>query len=143
MAGKAKELQDSKYEVGYRRTPIHSRFQKGRSGNPGGRPRGMSVVRANTLVLKEAYRPVTVREGDKVVKMPAIQAVLRSQTSLAAKGNGPAQRAMLETVQTIERENAQVCKEETKKEITPMTETEIARGLAFALAKAAHEKERV
>jgi hypothetical protein len=38
--------------------------------------------------------------------MPAIQAVLRSQVALAAKGNGPAQRALIEVIQTIEREIA-------------------------------------
>ena len=45
-----------------------------------------------------------VREGDKIVKMPAIQAVHRSQIALAAKGNGPAQRAVLRVVQAIEKE---------------------------------------
>ena len=85
------------YEVGYGRPPVHTRFAKGKSGNAGGRPRGITPGRATALALKEIYRPVTVREGDKVIKMPAIQAVLRSQVALAAKGNGPAQRALLET----------------------------------------------
>ena len=44
------------------------------------------------LVLKEAYRSITVREGDEVFTLPAIQVVLRSQIARAAKGNGPAQR---------------------------------------------------
>ena len=45
-----------------------------------------------------------VREGDKIVKMPAIQAVHRSQIALAAKRNGPAQRAVFRVVQAIEKE---------------------------------------
>jgi hypothetical protein len=28
------------YKVGYKKPPLHSRFQKGQSGNPRGRPRG-------------------------------------------------------------------------------------------------------
>ena len=77
-------------EVGYGKPPSRTRFRKGISGNPGGRPRGITAGRATALAIKEAYRPVTVREGDKVITMPAIQAVLRSQIALAAKGNGPA-----------------------------------------------------
>jgi hypothetical protein len=49
---------------------------------------------------------VTVREGDKVLTMPAIHAVLRGPVALADKGNGPAQRTLIETVQAIERELA-------------------------------------
>jgi SRSO17 transposase len=37
-------------------------------------------------------------------KIPAIQAVHRAQVALAAKGNGPAQRAFLRIVQGIENE---------------------------------------
>jgi transposase len=40
---------------------------------PGGRPRGITAGRAMALAIKEAYRLVTVREGDKVLKLPAIQ----------------------------------------------------------------------
>jgi hypothetical protein len=38
--------------------------------------------------------------------MPAIQAVLRGLVASAAKGNGPAQRIVVETIQAIEREFA-------------------------------------
>lgn len=54
------------------------------------------------LLLKEAYRRVTVKEGDTVIRIPALQAVARSQIALAAKGNGPAQRAVIKTIQEIE-----------------------------------------
>jgi len=33
------EERKSRYEVGYRKPPRHGRFQKGRSGNPKGRPK--------------------------------------------------------------------------------------------------------
>ena len=32
--------QEGNYEVGYGKPPRHTRYQKGRSGNPAGRPRG-------------------------------------------------------------------------------------------------------
>jgi hypothetical protein len=63
----------------------------------------MTAGRANMLALKEVNRRVTVREGDKVLTLPAIQAVLRSMVAVAAKGNGPVQRFLVEVIQAIER----------------------------------------
>jgi hypothetical protein len=125
------------YEIGYGKPPRHTQFRKGQSGNPGGRPRGMTAGRANLLALKEAYRKVAVKERDTVVLMPAIQALLRSQVALAAKDNGPAQRAVFQQVQAIEHElgvasAAEAAKAKTK--ARPMTEREVARRIAFLLA---------
>ncbi len=130
------------YEVGYGRPPSHTRFRKGASGNSGGRPRGMTARRAIELALKEAYRPITVREGDKTFTLPAIQAVLRSQVALAAKGSGPAQRAIIERVQAIERELAAQAAAKDKAEANKpsMSNLEIARRLAFVLELAARGK---
>jgi hypothetical protein len=89
------------YTTGYGKPPLHTRFRKGQSGNPAGRPRNSDRLRAKALTLEEAYRAVVVREdGDgRAVPVPALQAVLRSQIALAMKGNGPAQRAVLAAVQ--------------------------------------------
>ena len=127
--------------VGYGQPPVHSRFRKGQSGNPGGRPRGVTAGRAMALALKEAYRPVAVKQGGKTVTMPALQAVLRSQVALAAKGNASAQRALFETVQAIEREvDARGARERPADETPELSEFEAARRVAFLLTKAAHDK---
>jgi hypothetical protein len=84
----------SPYAVGHRKPPLHTQFQKGQSGNPRGGSRAQSARRARALALEEAYRLVTVREGNKVMRLPAVQAMMRNQLALAVKGNGPAQRAM-------------------------------------------------
>ena len=94
----------------------------------------MTAGRAAALALKEAYRLVNVREGDEVRTMPAIQAVLRSQVALAAKGNGPAQRSVIEGTQAIEREKneARIATSESPEAKTPArSELEIGRRLAF------------
>jgi hypothetical protein len=125
------------YEVGYGKPPSRTKFRKGTSGNPGGRPRGMTAGRANRLALSEAYRLVTVREGDKIRTVPALQAVLRALVALAAKGNGPAQRTVFETIQGIERELA--AQEHTGKDGKPIRQegrfvgNELARRIAFLL----------
>jgi hypothetical protein len=52
------------YPIGYGRPPVESRFRRGESGIPRGRPRGTKTASAKAVVLQEAYRPITVREGD-------------------------------------------------------------------------------
>jgi hypothetical protein len=131
------------YEVGYGKPPLRTRFRKGQSGNPGGRPHRMTAARANMLILKEAYRSITVREGDQVYSLSALQAVLRSQLARAAKGNGPAQRAVIGTVQAIEQELAAelASKEHAQAKERPMSDLEAARRIAFALEKGRRELE--
>jgi Family of unknown function (DUF5681) len=135
MSSAGKKLPAGEYKVGYGKPPVLRRFSKGRSGNPGGRPRGMTRGRAAALALKEAYRPVRVREGDKVIRLPAIQAILRSQVALAAKGNGPAQRAVIEAVQAIEREIAAQVNDTVQSKASEMSDLDVARRIAFLLTK--------
>jgi len=90
--------------VGYGRPPVHSRFRKGKSGNPTGKRKHGETGDAQALIRQEAYRLLTIREGDKVTRMPALQAVIRSQIASAAKGNVPAQRAVIKGIQDMEGE---------------------------------------
>jgi hypothetical protein len=129
---------NGRYAVGYRKPPRHRRFTKGQSGNHGGRPRGMTTGRATALALKELYRPVHVKEGDKVTRMPAIQAVLRSQVNIAAKGNTAAQRALFEIAYAIEK--ALATQFLARKADEPISDIEAARRIAAALRKLAPDK---
>jgi gamma-glutamyl:cysteine ligase YbdK (ATP-grasp superfamily) len=95
--------QDSN-QVGYGRPPVYSRFRKRQSGNPTGKRWHAAAEHAEAFIRKEAYRLLTVREGDKVTTMPALQAVWRSLIASAAKGNVSALRAVVKAVQEIEAE---------------------------------------
>jgi hypothetical protein len=56
------------YEVGNCNPPKHSQFQKGKSGNPKGRPK--DVKNASTVLTEMFATPVTVSVNGKPKKMP-------------------------------------------------------------------------
>jgi Family of unknown function (DUF5681) len=90
--------------VGYGKPPVHSRFRKGQSGNPTGKRRHGGAERAEALIRQELYRSLTLREGDKLKKMPALQAMARSLMTCAVKGNVAAQRTVVKLLQDREAE---------------------------------------
>ena len=80
------------YEVGYGKPPMETRFKKGQSGNPRGRPKGaknkrpgLHEERLKDIILDEAYRGIAVREGERMVTIPMAQAIIRSMAVNAAK----------------------------------------------------------
>lgn len=88
----SKEASD--YAVGYGRPPRHTRFQKGRSGNPSGRRKFSESARGQHILAQELKRTYTVREGDKIARIPASQAVIRSIVLSALKGKASAQKIL-------------------------------------------------
>ena len=64
--------------------------------------------------MEEAYRMVTLREGDQTIKLPAIQAVFRAMGVAAMKGNRHAQRMMAELVQQVENDDRELRAEHLK-----------------------------
>jgi len=101
------------YEVGHGKPPKDTRFKPGQSGNPGGRPKGSknrrksdpldaSNERLKDIVLEEAYRTVKINDGPRQIDVPMAQAVIRSVSHNAVKGNARAQRLFTELVAVTE-----------------------------------------
>jgi len=74
---------DDKERIGYGRPPKRSQFRKGRSGNPGGRPKKRA---ATELDLGSLLGTVTVTVGGKSREMQPKEVELRRLVEKAIKG---------------------------------------------------------
>ena len=82
----------SDYVVGRGRPPLHSRFQRGRSGNPRGRPKGR--LSQGALMRKILRQTITIREGEKSRKVSKYEAMLATLIHKALKGDVKAFQAV-------------------------------------------------
>ncbi|MBT3553309.1 MAG: hypothetical protein HOH80_12330 [Rhodospirillaceae bacterium] len=107
---KKRSLPEDNYEVGYGKPPKENRFLKGRSGNPKGRPNGSKNKtrprRLMNLLKNEFYREIKVYEETGSVDMSIAQAIFRSISVKAAKGDYRSQKLMLDLVRTAEADEA-------------------------------------
>jgi hypothetical protein len=71
-------------QVGYGQPPLHSRFEKGRSGNPRGRPKGSRNLKS--IILKRLFSLVDVRENGKSRRIPLLEAIFVKSSNDALQG---------------------------------------------------------
>ena len=85
---------DDDYEVGFGKPPKATRFVKGKSGNPSGRPKGSQNVA--TIFNRIALEPVQMSENGKTRTVPKIEAVHLRLMSKALSGDARATREVLQ-----------------------------------------------
>lgn len=73
------------YEVGYGRPPKHTRFRKGQSGNPKGRPKGAKAF--NTIVRETLTTKLRVRTAKGRKNVTHVQALMMQTIESALKGS--------------------------------------------------------
>jgi hypothetical protein len=76
---------NSNYKVGYGRPPAGSRFKKGSSGNPRGRPKHSKNLK--TIIREALTSKVTVREGEHTRRVTKLEGIVLRQVEAAIKGN--------------------------------------------------------
>jgi hypothetical protein len=88
------------YDVGYGKPPLHSRFKKGFSGNPRGRPSGSKNI--STLVQEALDEPVIVTEEGGRRKITKRQAMVTQLVNRSAKADLRALKILLDMLRDIE-----------------------------------------
>jgi hypothetical protein len=88
------------YAVGYGKPPRHTRFQKGRSGNPRGRPSGSKNL--STLLGEALNELVLVAENRGRRKITKRQAIITQLVNKAAQADWRAIKILLDMVRDIE-----------------------------------------
>ena len=109
------KLLPGSHEVGYGRPPAATRFVKGQSGNPAGRPRGSKNKPAQLdpydlrqIILAEANRPIEINERGEFVTISMAEAVMRKIAIDAIKGRPRAQELFIKTIDKAQFESIQL-----------------------------------
>jgi len=100
-----KVAQSESIRIGYGNPPIHTRFRKGESGNPRGRPKGtlnMATVLARTLREK-----VSINENGQRKVITKLEAAVKQLVNKAASGDLRALRHLADLVASAEERGTQ------------------------------------
>ena len=94
--------ENNDYEVGYGKPPCHTRFVKGQSGNPRGRPPGSKNF---TTLLREALNePVIVTDNGGRRKVSKRQAIITQLVNRSAAADFRAIKIQLDILRDLERQ---------------------------------------
>jgi hypothetical protein len=91
---------DSDYQVGYGKPPQHTRFKKGESGNPTGRPKNSKNL--TTLLEKELKQRVVITENGRRRSITKQEAMVKHLVNKAVSGDRPLMQLLLEEIRLLE-----------------------------------------
>lgn len=83
--GRAKPKDGKPYAVGYGKPPIHTRFQRGESGNPRGKKKGQTGLKA--VVEKVFQEKVSIRTARGIRKVTKLDALVQKLMNDALTGD--------------------------------------------------------
>jgi Family of unknown function (DUF5681) len=88
------------YEIGYKKPPRQTRFKRGESGNPSGRPKGSKNLA--TLLEKELRQRVVVNENGRRRSITKQEAMVKHMVNKALSGDRRLLQLMLEEIRLLE-----------------------------------------
>jgi hypothetical protein len=97
---------DQNYPVGFQKPPKHSRFEKGQSGNPHGRPKGSQ--NPATILAKACRERIRVTINGKTRHLSKFEATMLQLTNKAASGDLRAIRDLLSWLTSLKHSEQEV-----------------------------------
>ena len=92
--------EDADYDVGYRKPPVHTRFQPGHSGNPHGRPKGS--LNMATALEKELNSRVTITVAGQSRTITMREAIAKQLVTKSASGDARLIQLLLSLTNAID-----------------------------------------
>ena len=85
---------------GYKNAPDHTKFKKGQSGNPGGRPKGAKGIK--TLLARELKASITIQQDGKKRRIRRSEALVKGLVNDALHGRDRPREKVLQYADAIE-----------------------------------------
>ncbi len=92
------------YDVGYGKPPKNTRFVKGVSGNPGGRPKGKRNMA--TILHAALYETVMINENGVRKSIPKFEAAIKQLVNKSASGDNASLKLLIQLVPALDTLNA-------------------------------------
>jgi hypothetical protein len=92
------------YQIGYGKPPVDTRFQKGKSGNPKGRPKGTQNFA--TVLLRTLREQVVINENGRRREITKLEAAVKQLVNKAATGDLRALSQLISLTLTAEQSAA-------------------------------------
>ena len=101
-------------DIGYKQPPKNNQFQKGKSGNPKGRPKGSKNLK--TILKKELEEKISIQVRGKVKKITKQEAIVMNLVSNTLKNDKYATQALLRLITNIVGDEVEVTTPELQSE---------------------------
>jgi hypothetical protein len=86
-------MSKKQYDIGYKKPPVRTRFKKGQSGNPKGRPKGkVTIADADAVFDQVLSAHLPVSQNGRSHKMSKLEAMFTQTVNQSLKGHHPSTR---------------------------------------------------